>query len=98
MGRPVLFVLAGVNGAGQSSVGGQVLVQAGLDGFKPDSVARTLTPCPLPARPDGNTTAASPAVFRARSGAANIEQGFLPSRPLTKALAAALGGEDARRL
>ena len=42
MGRPVLFVLAGVNGAGKSSIGGHVLVQAGLNWFNPDSFAREL--------------------------------------------------------
>ena len=30
MSRPVLYVLAGVNGAGKSSVGGHVLTQAGI--------------------------------------------------------------------
>lgn len=35
-------MLAGVNGAGKSSVGGHVLVQAGLNWFNPDSFARAL--------------------------------------------------------
>ena len=43
MARPVLFVLAGVNGAGKSSVGGQVLSQAGLSWFNPDAFARELS-------------------------------------------------------
>jgi len=38
--RPVLFVLAGVNGAGKSSIGGHVLAQAGLTWFNPDRFAR----------------------------------------------------------
>lgn len=42
MARPVLFVLAGVNGAGKSSVGGHLLNQAGLAWFNPDSFAREL--------------------------------------------------------
>lgn len=47
MGLPILFMLAGVNGAGTSSIGGHVigghvLVQAGLTWFKPDSFARAL--------------------------------------------------------
>jgi predicted ABC-type ATPase len=42
MARPVLFVLAGVNGAGKSSVGGHLLLQAGLTWFNPDSFAREL--------------------------------------------------------
>ncbi|MBB1060592.1 AAA family ATPase [Marilutibacter spongiae] len=40
--RPVLFVLAGVNGAGKSSVGGHLLRQAGMEWFNPDSFAREL--------------------------------------------------------
>ncbi len=42
MPRPVLFVLAGVNGAGKSSVGGLLLEQAGVTWFNPDSFAREL--------------------------------------------------------
>ena len=42
MSRPVLYVLAGVNGAGKSSVGGHVLTQAGMTWFNPDSYAREL--------------------------------------------------------
>ncbi|MCY7308021.1 MAG: AAA family ATPase [Rhodoferax sp.] len=42
MALPVLFVLAGVNGAGKSSVGGHLLEQAGLAWFNPDSFARAL--------------------------------------------------------
>jgi predicted ABC-type ATPase len=42
MGRPVLFVLAGVNGAGKSSIGGHLLEQRGLTWFNPDTFAREL--------------------------------------------------------
>lgn len=42
MARPVLFVLAGVNGAGKSSVGGHLLEQMGLTWFNPDTFAREL--------------------------------------------------------
>ena len=42
MPRPVLFVLAGVNGAGKSSIGGMLLEQAGSTWFNPDSFAREL--------------------------------------------------------
>lgn len=42
MARPVLYVLAGVNGAGKSSVGGHLLREAGLDWFNPDTFAREL--------------------------------------------------------
>ena len=40
--RPVLYVLAGVNGAGKSSVGGHLLTRAGLAWFNPDRFAREL--------------------------------------------------------
>jgi predicted ABC-type ATPase len=41
--RPFIFVLAGVNGAGKSSVGGAMLAEYGLTWFNPDSFARELT-------------------------------------------------------
>lgn len=42
MARPVLYVLAGVNGAGKSSIGGYLLTRAGLSWFNPDTFAREL--------------------------------------------------------
>ena len=42
MARPVLYVLAGVNGAGKSSIGGYLLLQQGLAWFNPDTFAREL--------------------------------------------------------
>ncbi len=42
MARPVLYVLAGVNGAGKSSIGGYLLEQQGLSWFNPDTFAREL--------------------------------------------------------
>ena len=42
MVRPFLYVLAGVNGAGKSSIGGHLLREAGLDWFNPDTYARAL--------------------------------------------------------
>jgi len=41
-GRPVLYVLAGVNGAGKSYIGGYLLTQAGLAWYNPDDFARAL--------------------------------------------------------
>jgi predicted kinase len=47
--RPVLLVLAGVNGAGKSSIGGQVVLRrAGLTWFNPDAYARLLTQAGVP--------------------------------------------------
>jgi predicted ABC-type ATPase len=40
MTRPVLVVLAGVNGAGKSSIGGHLLQRDGLTWFNPDTFAR----------------------------------------------------------
>lgn len=40
--RPFIFVLAGVNGAGKSSLGGALLAEHGLTWFNPDSYAREL--------------------------------------------------------
>jgi len=40
--QPVLYVLAGVNGAGKSSIGGRLLRQRGLEYFNPDEFARAL--------------------------------------------------------
>lgn len=42
MPRPVLFVLAGVNGAGKSSIGGHLLKAQGVDWYNPDAFARAL--------------------------------------------------------
>ena len=42
MARPVIFVLAGVNGAGKSSVLGATLKAKGLDWFNPDQFSRLL--------------------------------------------------------
>ncbi|MFT4179091.1 MAG: hypothetical protein QM612_06465 [Thermomonas sp.] len=42
MPRPRIFVLAGVNGAGKSSIGGTALRRAGMDWFNPDTFTRQL--------------------------------------------------------
>ena len=42
MARPVLYVLAGVNGAGKSSIGGFLLAEQGIPWFNPDTFAREL--------------------------------------------------------
>ncbi|MEA9391912.1 hypothetical protein SJI19_15400 [Acerihabitans sp. TG2] len=40
--KPFIFVLAGVNGGGKSSVGGAIVTQHGLSWFNPDAYAREL--------------------------------------------------------
>ncbi len=57
MALPVLFVLAGVNGAGKSSVGGHLLEQAGLAWFNPDSFARALVAATGCSQSDANAAA-----------------------------------------
>jgi predicted ABC-type ATPase len=50
MARPVLLVLAGVNGAGKSSIGGHLLRAQGIDWYNPDAFAHELreaTDCEL---------------------------------------------------
>lgn len=42
MSRPRIFVLAGVNGAGKSSIGGAALRNIGMDWFNPDTFTRQL--------------------------------------------------------
>jgi len=43
MGRPALLVLAGVNGAGKSSIGGNIMLRrAGMGWFNPDTYTRIL--------------------------------------------------------
>ena len=39
---PSIYVLAGVNGAGKSSIGGAAILEAGADYYNPDEAARTL--------------------------------------------------------
>ncbi|HEY4291962.1 hypothetical protein [Luteibacter sp.] len=56
-GRPVLYVLAGVNGAGKSSIGGYRLRQAGMDWFNPDTFAHELMVDTGCAQTDANAAA-----------------------------------------
>lgn len=55
--RPVLFVLAGVNGAGKSSIGGHLLQRAGLGWFNPDTFARELVASTGCTQPEANAAA-----------------------------------------
>jgi predicted ABC-type ATPase len=49
MSRPVLLVLAGVNGAGKSSIGGNIMLRrAGMPWFNPDTYARLLVQGGMP--------------------------------------------------
>ena len=55
---PKIYVLAGVNGAGKSSIGGAMLERAGVEFFNPDKVARQfLSMYPGISQEDANSTA-----------------------------------------
>jgi predicted ABC-type ATPase len=55
---PKIYVLAGVNGAGKSSIGGAMLEQAGVEFFNPDKVARQFQSMyPGISQEDANSTA-----------------------------------------
>jgi len=56
-GKPSLYVLAGVNGAGKSSVGGAFLKQLKLPWYNPDSVARALVDELGLSQPEANSLA-----------------------------------------
>lgn len=57
MARPRIFVLAGVNGAGKSSVGGHALHRAGIAWFNPDTFARSLVEATGSPQEDANAAA-----------------------------------------
>jgi len=64
MTRPVLYVLAGVNGAGKSSIGGHLLEREGLTWFNPDTFARELIAATGCAQEDANGRAWSEGIRR----------------------------------
>ncbi|GAB1406403.1 hypothetical protein MASR1M8_03220 [Thermomonas brevis] len=57
MTRPRIFVLAGVNGAGKSSVGGHALQRVGIAWFNPDTFARALVEATGSPQADANVAA-----------------------------------------
>jgi predicted ABC-type ATPase len=64
MARPVLYVLAGVNGAGKSSIGGHLMEQAGVTWFNPDAFARELMAATGCSQDEANAQAWSESVRR----------------------------------
>ena len=83
--RPVVYVLAGVNGAGKSSVGGHLLTRAGLAWFNPDSFARELR-----AATGLNPTAANAAAWR--EGMRRLDEAVAQGR--SHAFETTLGGRS----
>ena len=75
MDRPVLFVLAGVNGAGKSSVGGHLLRQAGLTWFNPGTFA-----CELVAITDCGLSSPALDIARVAAGGHDIPEAKIRER------------------
>jgi predicted ABC-type ATPase len=87
---PRLYVLAGVNGAGKSSIGGAMIRAAGSDYFNPDEAARDLM-------------AANPGLDQVQANAAAWQQGSrLLERAINErldfAIETTLGGNTMSRL
>ncbi len=93
---PGIWVLAGTNGAGKSSVGGEILRRAGGDYFNPDEVARRL----LRSRPGLTQRQANSAAWASgvrlldeaiQEGREHFFETTLGGRTVTRRLEAAIG-------
>lgn len=69
--RPCIFVLAGVNGAGKSTVGGHALHQAGMAWFNPDTFTRQLVEATGSPLADANAMAWQESLRRLEAAIAN---------------------------
>lgn len=87
---PRLYVLAGVNGAGKSSIGGATIRAAGADYFNPDEAARRLRE----SRPGIDQTAANAAAWQ--QGRRLLEKSI--AQRLDFAFETTLGGGTMTRL
>ncbi len=98
MARPVLFVLAGVNGAGKSSIGGHLLKRAGVTWFNPDTFARELRVRSGCSQARANALAWSEGVRRLDEAVARRSnyafETTLAGRTVTGKVAAATGSHD----
>ena len=88
--RGGIYVLAGTNGAGKSSVGGEALREAGVDFFNPDEAARRIQA----ARPDLTQTEVNSAAWH--HGRRLLEKAIADH--LDFAFETTLGGETMTRL
>lgn len=88
--RPRIYVLAGVNGAGKSSIGGAAIRIAGADYYNPDEAARDL----MAAQPGLTLAEANAAAWQA--GRALLERAIQES--LDFAFETTLGGNTIPRL
>ncbi len=87
---PRIYVLAGVNGAGKSSIGGAMLREAGADYFNPDEAAAAL----IAANPGLDQTKANAAAWR--QGKRLLEKAI--EERLDFAFETTLGGSTMTRL
>ncbi|OZI66805.1 AAA family ATPase [Bordetella genomosp. 11] len=98
MSRPVVYVLAGVNGAGKSSIGGHLLTQAGMTWFNPDTFARELARHHGYAVEDANAAAWNEGVRRLEravsSGKSFAFETTLGGRTIVRKLIAAAATHD----
>jgi len=85
-----IYVLAGVNGAGKSSIGGAMFRSLGADYFNPDEAARKL----MAANPGMDQTAANGAAWR--QGRSLLERAIAEN--LDFAIETTLGGSTITRL
>jgi predicted ABC-type ATPase len=88
--RPRIYVLAGVNGAGKSSIGGAAFRAHGAEYYNPDEAARELRA----ARPELNATETNAAAWR--NGRALLERAI--RERLDFAFETTLGGNTIPRL
>ena len=88
--RPRIYVLAGVNGGGKSSIGGAAFRESGADYYNPDEVAREL----MAQRPE--LTAAEANAVAWRTGRALLERAI--REHLDLAFETTLGGNTIPRL
>lgn len=99
---PGIWVLAGTNGAGKSSVGGEILRRAGGDYFNPDEVARRLRQMhPGWSRPQANSAAWAIGVRlldeAIREGREHFFETTLGGRTITRRLESAIrAGSEVR--
>jgi predicted ABC-type ATPase len=87
---PCIYVLAGVNGAGKSSIGGAAIRSFGGDYFNPDEAARTL----MAANPDLDQTRANSLAWH--QGKRLLERAIAEKLDLT--IESTLGGSTIPRL
>lgn len=73
MAQPRILVLAGVNGAGKSSIGGDMLRQAGIAWFNPDTFTRELVEATGSPLADANAAAWQEGVRRLDAAIAHGE-------------------------